>query len=145
MVDERRFRFGVTVGQIPDPKAWREMARRAESSGFSTLLQPDTLFTPAPLPTLTAAAAATTTLRVGTWVLCDSLREPRVLAWEAATVDQLSDGRLELGLGVGRPDAEKDAARLGLPFGSPGQRLLIRIRRPPRQLAEVDTSDFHFP
>ena len=123
MVDQRRFRFGVTVGQIPNAKAGLEMARRAESSGFSTFLQPDTLFTPAPLPTLAAAAAATTTLRVGTWVLCDSLREPRMLAWEAATVDQLSAGRLELGLGVGRPDAEKDAARLGIPYGSPGQRV----------------------
>jgi probable F420-dependent oxidoreductase len=123
VVNERRFRFGVTVGQIPNTKTWLEMARRAESSGFSTFLQPDTLFTPAPLPTLAAAAAATTTLRVGSWVLCDSLREPRMLAWEAATVDQLSDGRLELGLGVGRPDAEKDAARLGIPFGSPGQRV----------------------
>ncbi len=59
MVNQRRFRFGVTVGQIPNAKAGLEMARRAESSGFSTFLQPDTLFTPAPLPTLAAAAAAT--------------------------------------------------------------------------------------
>ena len=123
MANHRRFRFGVTVGQVPNAKAGLEMARRAESSGFSTFLQPDTLFTPAPLLTLAAAAAATTTLRVGTWVLCDSLREPRMLAWEAATVDQLSAGRFELGLGVGRPDAEKDAARLGISFGSPGQRV----------------------
>jgi probable F420-dependent oxidoreductase len=123
VVSERRFRFGVTVGAVSNVNTVIDMARQAESWGYSTFLQPDTLFTPAPLPVLTAAAAGTTTLRVGTWVLCDSFREPRGLAREVAGVDQLSGGRFELGLGVGRPDAEADARKLGVPFGSPGDRL----------------------
>lgn len=120
---ERPFRFGITAGAATDMASWTNAARRAESLGYSTLLMPDTLSTPAPLPTLAAAAAATSTLRVGTWVLCDSLRNPRTLAWEVASLDRLSGGRVELGLGAGRPAAEQDAQRLGVPYGSAGQRV----------------------
>ncbi|MGH3263372.1 MAG: LLM class flavin-dependent oxidoreductase, partial [Trebonia sp.] len=81
------------------------------------------LNTPAPLPALAAAAAVTTTIHVGTWVLCDPLRNPRTLAWEVASLDQLTGGRVELGLGAGRPGAEQDARRLGMPYGSPGERI----------------------
>jgi probable F420-dependent oxidoreductase len=122
-MSERRFRFGVTNGAVADLQSWTEGARRAEAAGFDTFLLPDTLYTPAPLPALAAAAAVTSTLRVGTWVLCDSLRNARVLAWEAATLDRLSDGRFELGIGAGRPDAERDAQMLKLPYGSPGERV----------------------
>jgi len=107
--------------------SWTESARRAESMGYSTFLLPDTLFTPAPLVALAAAAAVTGTLRVGTWVLCDSLRNPRTLAWEAASLDRLSGGRFELGLGAGRPGAEADARRLGVAYGSAGERVM-RLR-----------------
>jgi probable F420-dependent oxidoreductase len=103
--------------------SWTGAARRAESLGYATFLMPDTLYTSAPLPALAAAAAATTTLRVGTWVLCDALRNPRTLAWEIASLDQLSGGRVELGLGAGRPGAEHDARRLRMPYGSPGERV----------------------
>jgi probable F420-dependent oxidoreductase len=120
---DRPFRFGVTNGAATDMASWTAAARRAESLGYATFLMPDTLNTPAPLPALAAAAAATTTLRVGTWVLCDVLRNPRTLAWEIASLDQLSGGRVELGLGAGRPDAEQDARRLGVPYGAPGQRM----------------------
>jgi probable F420-dependent oxidoreductase len=124
------FRFGV-VGSPParggtsagEMATWTTTARRAESLGYATLLVPDTLRTAAPLPTLAAAAAATETLHVGTWVLCDPLRNPRLLAWEAASLQTLCDGRFELGIGAGRPDAEADCLELGLPFGSPGERV----------------------
>jgi alkanesulfonate monooxygenase SsuD/methylene tetrahydromethanopterin reductase-like flavin-dependent oxidoreductase (luciferase family) len=135
VVNQRRFRFGVTVGQIPNAKAGLEMARRAESSGFSTFLQPDTLFTPAPLPTLAAAAAATTTLRVGTWVLCDSLREPRMLAWEAATVDPPSARRLALG-GGGTARCRKRCRAARHTVRSPGQRVQ-RLTASVRTLKEL--------
>jgi probable F420-dependent oxidoreductase len=103
--------------------SWTDAARRAESLGYTTFLIPDTLRTPAPLPALAAAAAVTSTLRIGTWVLCDSLRNPRTLAWEVASLDQLSGGRFELGLGAGRPDAAQDARRLDIAYGSPGERI----------------------
>lgn len=117
------FRFGVTAAAIGDAASWSTLARRAEELGFSTLLTPDTTRTPAPFPALAAAAAVTERLRVGTWVLCEPLRNPRQLAWEAATLQQLSGGRFELGIGAGRPDAQADAAELGVPFGTPGERL----------------------
>jgi probable F420-dependent oxidoreductase len=122
-MSRRPFRFGITIGTAPDMAAWTSSARRAESLGYSTFLVPDTLNTLAPLPALAAAAAATTSLRVGTWVLCDALRNPRTVAWEIASLDRLSAGRVELGIGAGRPGAEQDARRLGLPYGTPGERI----------------------
>lgn len=119
----RPFRFGVTNGAATDLARWTSAAQRAESLGYATFLVPDTLSTLAPLPALAAAAAATTTISVGTWVLCDALRNPRVVAWEIAGLDQLTEGRVELGLGAGRPGAERDARRLGVPYGSPGERI----------------------
>lgn len=120
---DRRFRFGVTNGAVRDLPTWTSAARQAESLGYSTFLLPDTTRTPAPLPALAAAAAATTSLHVGTWVLCDPLRNPRMLVWEARTVQEMSGGRFELGIGAGRPDAEADCAAMGVPFGSPGERV----------------------
>ncbi|MDQ2847773.1 MAG: LLM class flavin-dependent oxidoreductase [Actinomycetota bacterium] len=122
-MSDHSFRFGLANGVVGDPPSWTAAARRAESLGYSTILLPDTLRTPAPLPALAAAAAVTTTLRVGTWVLCDPLRNPRQLAWEAAGLQQLCGGRFELGIGAGRPDAQADCAELGLPFLSPGERI----------------------
>ncbi len=123
----REFRFGVVNGTVGEPGAWADTARTAESLGYSTFVLPDTTATPAPLPALAAAAAATTTLRVGTWVLCDPLRNPRQLAWEVGTVQQLSRDRFELGIGAGRPGAQADCDRLGVPFGTPSERI-ARLR-----------------
>lgn len=117
------FRFGLSNGGVGDLPTWTSAGRRAESLGYSTFLLPDTLRTPAPLPALAAAAAVTTTLQVGTWVLCDPLRNPRQLAWDAAALQQLCGGRFELGIGAGRPGAQADCAELGVPFGSPGERI----------------------
>lgn len=119
MTNHRPFRFGVVAGQARSSDEWVAKARRAEALGFATLLIPDTLGpTLAPLPALSFAAAATTTLRVGTFVLANDFRNPVLLARECATLDFLSGGRLELGLGAGRPDAERDNRALGIPFDS---------------------------
>lgn len=92
--------------------------------GYATLLMPDGLqYTLAPLPALTAAAIATRTLRVGTYVIANDYRNPVQLAKDVASVDVLSGGRFELGIGVGRPDAVHDNAMLGIPFDSGAERV----------------------
>ncbi len=113
------FRFGVVAAQAESGEAWIAKARRIEALGYSTLLMPDGLRRVwSPLPALAAAAAATHTLRVGTYVIANDLRHPVLLAKDAATVDVISGGRLELGLGAGRPGAAEDNRMLGLPFDS---------------------------
>ena len=95
----RKFRFGVVAAQAGSGQQWQDKARRIESLGFATLVLPDTLqYTLSPFPALAAAAAATRTLRVGTYVLANDYRHPVMLAKEAATLDFLSGGRLELGI-----------------------------------------------
>ncbi|TML64081.1 MAG: LLM class flavin-dependent oxidoreductase, partial [Actinobacteria bacterium] len=104
-------------------KEFAEQARRAEDLGFSSILFPDHFVDHplAPMPAMAAAAAVTTTLRVGTCVLGNDYKHPVVLATEAATVDVLSDGRLELGLGAGWMTV--DYERAGLPLDPPGVRI----------------------
>ncbi|WP_431902062.1 LLM class flavin-dependent oxidoreductase [Nonomuraea sp. bgisy101] len=119
----RPFRFGAVAGYAPGGGAWTGLARRAEQLGYGSLLIPDTLGTLAPFPALAAAAAATTTLRLGTYVLSAPNRTPGQVAWEARTLQTLSDGRFELGLGAGRPGAEADTAKLGVPYGTPAERV----------------------
>ena len=98
------FRFGVVAAQARSGEEWAEKARRVESLGYATLVIPDNIqYTLAPLLALAAAAAATHTLRVGTYVLANDYRNPVMLAKEAATLDLLSGGRFELGIGAGRP------------------------------------------
>jgi probable F420-dependent oxidoreductase len=126
---DRLFRFGVVAAMARDAGQWTSLARRAEDLGYATFLTPDTLNTLPPLLALSAAAAATTSIGLGTFVLSAPYRRPQQLAWEVAGLSFLSGGRLELGLGAGRPDARDDAARLGVPYGTPDQRI--------RQLEEV--------
>lgn len=103
---------------------WVSKARRIESLGYATLVMPDGLrYSLAPLPALAAAATATRTLRVGTYVIANDFRNPVLLAKEAATVDVLSGGRFELGVGAGRPGAEADNRMLGVAFDSGAVRL----------------------
>jgi probable F420-dependent oxidoreductase len=93
-----------------------------EALGYSVLSMPDHLGDQlAPLPALAAAAAATTSLRLGTWVLANDFRHPVMLAKEAATLDLLSDGRLELGIGAGWMN--EDYSGSGIPKDSPGVRI----------------------
>jgi probable F420-dependent oxidoreductase len=96
-----KFRFGVlfTGATLQE---WQELARKAEDLGFSTLVAQDHLGAQlSPLPCIVAAAAVTTRLRFGTVVLDNDFRHPAVLAKEVATIDVLTQGRFELGLGAG--------------------------------------------
>lgn len=98
----RPLRFGVAAHAVIDAPAWRSLAQRLEDQGYATLLLPDhTNPQVAPIPGLVAAAAATTTLRVGTQVLCNDLRNPVITAKEVATLDMLSEGRADWGMGAG--------------------------------------------
>jgi probable F420-dependent oxidoreductase len=120
-VNPRPFRFGVSGGRRTRQE-WLDLARKAEDLGYSTLLLPDH-FGPqlAPLPALLMAAAVTSRLRVGTIVLDNDFRHPVVLAKDAATIDLLTDGRFELGIGAGWMPADYQHA--GLPFDPPGVRV----------------------
>ena len=118
----RPFRFGVTVPTVTSGAGWVERARRAEELGYSILQVPDHFRDQlAPVPALTAAAMATTRLRVGALVFSNDFRHPVVLAKEAATIDVLSGGRFELGLGSGWLREEYDQA--GIRFDAPGPRI----------------------
>ena len=122
MGPRRAFRFGVVCWQARSRHDWREKARQAEQLGYTTFLVPDHLQDQvAPVPALLAAADATTTLRIGSHIFANDFRHPVLLAKEAATLDLLSDGRFELGLGAGYLRAEYDQA--GLAFASPGVRV----------------------
>jgi probable F420-dependent oxidoreductase len=112
-------RFGVVVGR-PDRAGYVESVRRAEQLGYDVVLCSDHLELEgrhfshfAPIPALTAAAMVTERIRIGTSVLNQDFRHPAVLAREAASLDVLSDGRLELGLGMGWNESEYRMAGLG--------------------------------
>ncbi|HEY4887873.1 MAG TPA: TIGR03621 family F420-dependent LLM class oxidoreductase [Candidatus Dormibacteraeota bacterium] len=118
----RPFRFGVTEHRAPNAKAWREQARRVESLGYSTLYITDHFGDQlSPVAALMSAADATSTLRVGSLVFDNDYRHPVVLAKEAATLDLLSDGRLDFGLGAGW--LATDYEQTGIPFDPPGTRI----------------------
>ena len=123
MTTRRPFRFGVVAGTRGPASAWADGARRLEDEGYSTLLVPDTLWTPSPFQVLAASAAATTTLHLGTWVLASPLRRPTEVVRETKTLQELSGGRVELGVGAGRPGGERDAEALGIEWGAPGARV----------------------
>ncbi|WP_330183777.1 LLM class flavin-dependent oxidoreductase [Nocardia sp. NBC_01503] len=101
---------------------WVRTAQSAEQQGYGTLLLPDTLYTPSPFPALAAAAAVTTTLHLRPNVIAAPLRTPAVIARETSALQLLSDGRFELGLGTGRPDAAREAEKLGVAWGSAAER-----------------------
>ena len=122
MSKPRPFRFGVQEHRAPNAKAWREKARLVESLGYSTLYIPDHFGDQlAPVAALMSAADATTRLRVGSLVCDNDYRHPVVLAKEAATLDLLSDGRLDFGLGAGW--LASDYEQTGIPLDPPGIRI----------------------
>jgi probable F420-dependent oxidoreductase len=123
MEPTRPFRFAAGGFGAASGRDWAEHARRAEALGYAVLLVADHLANIpfAPVPALVAAADATTTLRVGCTVFANDYRHPALLAKEAATVDVLTDGRFEFGLGAGWVKTEH--AQAGIPFDPPGVRV----------------------
>ncbi|MDQ4088806.1 MAG: TIGR03621 family F420-dependent LLM class oxidoreductase [Actinomycetota bacterium] len=122
MASDRRFRFGAQISFAGTGDEWAAKARRVEELGYSTLCMPDHFDDQlAPIPALVAAAAATSTLRVSTLVLDNDYRHPLLTAKEAATVDVVSGGRFELGMGAGwlRSDYEQS----GIACDTPGVRI----------------------
>lgn len=118
------FRFGVQMWESGSGVEWKEKAQKAERLGYDILVMPDHFGVQlAFAPALAVAAAATTTLRVGTLVLDNDFRHPALVANDAATLDLLSDGRFELGLGAGWMQDDYD--RSGISFEEPA----VRVRR----------------
>jgi probable F420-dependent oxidoreductase len=125
---DRKIRFGLASAVPESAASWKEVARKAEDLGYSTLLLADHMGRgSAPLISAMAAAAATTRLRLGTQVLSNEFRNPAVLAKEIATLDLLSEGRFELGIGAGWPPTSNtgrnDMLQTGLPPGEGGERV----------------------
>ena len=119
---QRRFRFGVSVSSASSGEELRAKARRAEELGFATFLVSDHLLESlSPFSALGFAADATASIHVGTLVLNNDFRHPALVAREAATLQHLSNGRFELGLGAGHAEAENRS--IGLPFEDASIRL----------------------
>jgi probable F420-dependent oxidoreductase len=119
--ERRPFRFGVVLpGDEGSRSTIVETARRAEAAGVEIVLATDHLGSWAALSRL-QTVAETSSLRIGTLVLNNDLRHPPVLAQELATLDAMSDGRLEIGIGAGWNRPEYEAA--GLTFDPPAERL----------------------
>jgi len=156
----RPFRFGVQSYAPATAQDWRDQARRAENLGFSTFSVADHVIGPGPalaatnhpvqtvavIPAMAVAAEATSTIRIGSRVLCVDYRQPVMLAKEAATLDFFSDGRLELGLGCGWLQGEYEA--MGVDFDPAGVRLdrleeIIGLLRASFEGGELDVTGAH--
>lgn len=136
-MSQKPFRFALQAFNPPSVAAWRDMVRKTEDLGYSAYHLADHFLGPgpaiestghppqllAPMPAIATAMEMTSTLKVGCRVFCMDYREPVMLAKEAATLDYLSDGRLELGLGAGWIQAEYEA--VNIPFDP----IKTRLRR----------------
>jgi probable F420-dependent oxidoreductase len=124
------FRFGVQLSNASSGAAWRDLARTIEGLGYSSLFIPDHFEDQfGPLVALTVAAEATTELKVGSLVFGNDYRHPVVLAKEIATLDLMSEGRVEFGLGAGWMTTDYEQS--GIPNDPPG----VRISRMTESLA----------
>jgi probable F420-dependent oxidoreductase len=127
MSTKHPFRFGCMNEMMLPAKQWRDHVRKMETLGYDIMLMRDHFLpdvfgdTFGPIAALMSAADATSTLRVGSMVICNDFRHPAVLAKEVATIDFLSGGRFELGLGAGWMRAEYD--QMGIEFDQPGLRI----------------------
>jgi probable F420-dependent oxidoreductase len=128
----RPFRFLAEPIGIVDGKTLAELARHAEEIGIDTLVKSDHLIDLlAPIPALATIAAATERLRISAFVFNNDLRHPAVLAQDLATLDVLSNGRLDIGLGAGWNEPEYTA--IGLPFDPVG----VRVSRMEESIAVI--------
>ena len=122
MTEPRPFRFGVQTSKATSRAAWIDIAHRAESNGYDVLTMPDHFGDQlAPVPALMCAADATTKLRIGALVFDNDYKHPLVLAKELATMDLLSEGRIEIGVGAGWMISDYDQS--GIPYDSPKVRI----------------------
>jgi probable F420-dependent oxidoreductase len=121
------------MGNAGSATEWRDKARKLEDHGYSTLYMPDHFIDTAlaPMPAMAMALAHTTTLRVCALVLDNDYKHPAIVAKEVATMDVLSDGRSDLGIGAGWMKTDYDA--LGLPYDRAG----VRVDRLEEALAVV--------
>lgn len=121
MPHPRKFRFGVQLHSAASRKDWVNQVRKAEDLGYSSIFLPDHFGDQLSPIVALASAAELTELRIGTLVLDNDYKHPVVLAKEAASLDLLSEGRLELGVGAGwmRSDYEQS----GIPYDRPGVRI----------------------
>jgi probable F420-dependent oxidoreductase len=124
----RKIRFGVAVSFPDTIQQWRDLARKVEDLGYDVLLVADHMTRQwSPLLALLAAAEATTRLHVGTQVMANDFRRPIVLAKEIATMDVMTEGRFEPGIGVGHPATSaigvSDYKQLGIEMDEPGPRV----------------------
>lgn len=131
----RPFRFGLQSYAPTSGAAWRAQALRAEELGFATFTVADHVLGPGPalaatghpvqtvaaIPAMVVAAEATSTITIGSRVLCTDYRNPVMLVKELATLDFFSEGRLEIGLGCGWLENEYHA--IGIPFDKASVRL----------------------
>src|SRR6202012_1820597 len=134
-MDRPPFRFAVQATNAAGGREWHGTVRKVEDLGYSTLFLADHYLGPgpaqraartprqdlAPIAAMATAAAVTEPLRGGCRVFCIDYHVPAVLAKEAATLDLLSDGRLELGIGAGWSEVADTA--MGLSFDRPGRRI----------------------
>src|SRR5262249_34437976 len=127
------FTFGVQMGNAGSAAEWRDKARKVEELGYATLYMPDHFIDTAlaPMPAMAMALAHTTRLRVCALVLDNDYKHPAIVAKEIATMDVLSDGRADLGIGAGWMKTDYDA--LGLPYDAAG----VRVDRLEEALAVV--------
>ena len=156
----RPFRFAVQSYSAASGDDWRDQARRAEDLGYSTFHTADHHIGPGPalaptnhgvqvlaaVPAVMAAADATSTIRVGCRVFCTDFRNPVVFAKELASIDVLSDGRLEAGIGCGWMQREHEA--IGIGFDRAGVRIdrmveTIEVLRACWRGGEVDVTGDH--
>lgn len=139
MTPAKPFRFGLTTASAGSKREWADKARRLEALGYSTITVPDHFPDRlATVPALMAAADATETLRVASWVFCNDFRHPALLYKEAATIDLLSDGRFELGIGAGWLKSEYEMTNI--PFDPPGVRV-SRLEETVRIIQGLATGD----
>jgi probable F420-dependent oxidoreductase len=121
MTHPRPFRFGVQVPPAPTGREWLEQAKKIEALGYTSLSVADHIGGRFGWAPALMAVATTTSLRVGTLVLDNDFRLPSLTITDANTIDIISDGRFELGIGAGW-DPE-DYTRSGIPFDRPGVRV----------------------